>query len=76
VIRKVASSLKAKMRFIQWAKWKAAPQRAIRAIYGRVLVERAPHLHAGPCGAEAHKVEVAQMLSVSQPPTWPWLLLG
>jgi len=49
----------------------------IRAIYGSVLVERAPHLHAGLCreGAETSGIEVAQVLVVSQPPTWPWVLL-
>ena len=46
-----------------------------RAIYGSVLVERAPHLHAGLCGAEAPEIEVAQVLVVSQPPTWPWVVL-
>jgi len=57
------------------AKQKATPQRAIRAIYASVLVERAPHLHAGLCGAEVSEIEVAQVLVVSQPPSWPWLLV-
>ncbi len=47
----------------------------IRAINGSVPVEEASHLHARLCGAEAPEKEVAQVLVVSQSPTWPWVLL-
>ena len=46
----------------------ATPQRAIRVIHGSVPVSRAPHLHAGPCGARVPALEVAQVHVVSQPP--------
>jgi len=47
---------------------KATPQRAIRAIYGSVAVEKAPHFHADPCQTRAVAVEVAQVHVVSQLP--------
>jgi len=47
---------------------KATPPRAIRAIYGSVAVENAPHLHAGPCEARVPAVKVAQVHVVSQLP--------
>ena len=55
--------------------WKAASQRAIRAIYGSVPMEKAPHLSAGLCQAEIAEMAVAQVLVVSQPPPWPGVLL-
>ena len=47
---------------------KAAPQRAIHAIYGSVAVEKAPHLHADPCQTRVPAVEVAQVHVVSHLP--------
>jgi len=47
---------------------KAAPQRAIRAIYGSVAVGKAPHLHADPCQARVPAVDVAQVHVVTQLP--------
>jgi len=38
-----------------------------------VPVEKAPHLSAGLYHAEIAEIEVAQMIVVSQPPTWPWV---
>jgi len=46
----------------------ATPQRAIRAIYGSVAIENAPHLHADPCQTRMPAVEVAQVHVVSQLP--------
>ena len=46
----------------------ATPQRAIRAIYGSVAVNKAPHLHAGPSGARVPALKVAQMHVVPQLP--------
>jgi len=46
----------------------ATPQRAIRAIYGSVAAERAPHLHADPCQTRVPAEEVAQVHVVSQLP--------
>jgi len=39
-----------------------------RFIHGSVPVSRAPHLHAGPCGARMPALEVAQVHVVSQLP--------
>jgi len=47
---------------------KAVPQRAIRAIYGSVANEKAPHLHADPCQARVPAAEVAQVHLVEQLP--------
>jgi len=47
---------------------KATPQRAIRAIYGSVAVEKAPHLHADPCQTRVVAAKVAQVHVVSQLP--------
>jgi len=55
----------------QSAKRKVAPQ---RAIHGSVPVERASHLSAGLYHTEIAEIEVAQVLGVSQPPTWPWVV--
>ena len=42
-----------------------------RGIDGSVPVKNAPHLSAGLCQTEITKIPVAQVLVVSQPPTWP-----
>ncbi len=47
---------------------RATPQRAIRVIHGSVPVSKAPHLHAGPCGARMPALEIVQVHVVSQPP--------
>jgi len=47
---------------------KVTPQCAIRAIYGSVAAEKAPHLHADPCQTRVVAVEVAQVHVVSQLP--------
>ena len=74
VISTAMCSLRVKMRFRR-SKSKAALQRAFRAIDGSVPVEKAPHLSPGLCQADIAETEVAQMFVVSQPPTWPWVLM-
>jgi len=51
----------------------ATQQRAIRAIYGSVAVEKAPHLHAGPDEARVLAIEVAQVHVFSQLPCLEFL---
>jgi hypothetical protein len=58
------------------AKGEATPPRAIRAINGSVASEEASNIHAGLCEAEIVEIAVAQVLVVSQPPPWLWLLLN
>ena len=53
---------------------KAAAQRAIRAIYGRVPFEKASNLHAGPCDAEMRKDRLLRCSLFLSLPFWPLLV--
>ena len=55
-------------------KGKPTPQRAIRAIYGSVPVEKAPNLHADPCQAEMRKDRLLTCSLFRSLPLWSLLM--